>query len=57
MRSLRRTLAVNLAHAVGAEPASRRVRRLVRREIVNEAKRSADLLWAIAQPAPNSDWL
>ncbi len=45
----RRVLAVNLAHAVGGEPRSRRVRSLVRRELVNEARRSADLLWAIGR--------
>jgi KDO2-lipid IV(A) lauroyltransferase len=43
-------LAENLAHAVGRPPGDPRVRRLVRREIVNEARRSADLLWAIARP-------
>lgn len=45
----RRQLAANIAHAVGAPPRSRRVRGLVRREIVNEARRSADLLWAIGR--------
>lgn len=43
----RRQLAVNLGHAVGQAPRSRPVRQLVRREIVNEARRSADLLWSI----------
>lgn len=43
----RRTLAENLAHAVGRTPRDPAVRRLVRREIVNEAHRSADFLWAI----------
>lgn len=46
----RRVLAVNLAHAVGRPPGSREVRRLVRREFVNEAHRSADLLWALGRP-------
>jgi KDO2-lipid IV(A) lauroyltransferase len=46
----RRVLAANLAHAVGEAPRSRAVRRLVRREIVNEARRSADLLWAMGRP-------
>jgi lauroyl/myristoyl acyltransferase len=46
----RRRLAVNLAHAVAAQPRDRVVRRLVRREIVNEAHRSADLLWALGRP-------
>jgi lauroyl/myristoyl acyltransferase len=45
--ALRRRLAANLAHAVGASPDSRVVRRAVRREVLNEARRSADLLWAI----------
>jgi lauroyl/myristoyl acyltransferase len=45
----RRVLAENLAHAVGAPPNDPRVGRLVRAEIVNEARRSADLLWAIAR--------
>lgn len=43
-------LARNLAHAVGAAPTSRHVRRLVREEIRNEAHRSADLLWALGRP-------
>ncbi|MFQ5557771.1 MAG: lysophospholipid acyltransferase family protein [Acidimicrobiales bacterium] len=45
----RRHLAVNLAHAVAATGTDRVVRRLVRREIVNEAHRSADLLWALGR--------
>jgi lauroyl/myristoyl acyltransferase len=49
--SKRRQLGANLSHAVGGPAASRDVRSLVRREIVNEAKRSADLLWAIGRPA------
>jgi lauroyl/myristoyl acyltransferase len=46
----RRRLATNLAHAVGSLPGTADVRRLVRREIVNEAHRSADLLWALGRP-------
>ena len=46
----RRRLAENLAHAVGLPPGDDEVRRLVRREVVNEARRSADLLWALARP-------
>jgi lauroyl/myristoyl acyltransferase len=46
----RAALAVNLAHAVGGRPDDRAVRRLVRREVVNEARRSADLLWALGRP-------
>lgn len=45
----RRALAANLAHAVELPPDSRRVRALVRQEIVNEARRSADLLWALGR--------
>ena len=45
----RRVLATNLAHAVGLPPDSPEVRRLVRREMVNEAHRSADLLWALGR--------
>jgi KDO2-lipid IV(A) lauroyltransferase len=47
---LRRRLATNLGHAVSAPPTSPAVRRIVRRELVNEAKRSADLLWSIGKP-------
>jgi lauroyl/myristoyl acyltransferase len=47
---LRRQLAENLARAVGRGPDDRVVRALVRSELVNEAKRSADLLWAISRP-------
>lgn len=47
---LRRLLAANLAHAVGAPASSATVRRAVREEIVNEARRSADLLWAMDRP-------
>ena len=46
----RRVLAANLAHALGRPVHDRAVRRCVRREIVNEAHRSADLLWALGRP-------
>jgi lauroyl/myristoyl acyltransferase len=46
----RRRLAANLARAVRSDPADPVVRRLVRREVINEARRSADLLWALGQP-------
>jgi Kdo2-lipid IVA lauroyltransferase/acyltransferase len=46
----RRVLAENLAHALGRSPDDPLVRATVRREILNEARRSADLLWAIARP-------
>ncbi len=46
----RHRLATNLGHALGLAPDSRAVRRAVRREIVNEAHRSADLLWALGRP-------
>lgn len=46
----RRRLAENLSHAVRLPPGEPAVRSLVRREVVNEARRSADLLWAIACP-------
>jgi lauroyl/myristoyl acyltransferase len=49
-RGKRRRLATNLAHALGAATGDRAVRRVVRREIVNEAHRSADLLWALGRP-------
>jgi lauroyl/myristoyl acyltransferase len=49
-RRKRRLLARNLAHAVGLPPDHAEVRALVRREIVNEARRSADLLWALGRP-------
>lgn len=45
----RRALAANLSHAVGRPPGDAVVRRLVRREMVNEAHRSADLLWALGR--------
>jgi KDO2-lipid IV(A) lauroyltransferase len=46
----RRVLRENLSHAVGRPAHDPAVGRLVRREIVNEARRSADLLWSIARP-------
>ena len=46
----RAILRENLAHAAGRSPADPAIGRLVRREVVNEARRSADLLWAIARP-------
>lgn len=46
----RRRLAANLARAVRADPADPVVGRLVRRELINEARRSADLLWALGHP-------
>jgi KDO2-lipid IV(A) lauroyltransferase len=45
----RRRLATNLSHALGRPPEHPRVRELVRREVLNEARRSADFLWAIAR--------
>lgn len=46
----RRRLAENLCHALGRSPDDPAVRELVRREVRNEARRSADLLWALAHP-------
>ena len=46
----RRTLAENLSHAVGLPRDDPRVKRLVRHEVLNEARRSADLLWALGKP-------
>ena len=46
----RRTLETNLAHALALPPSDPRVGRLVRREVLNEARRSADLLWALGRP-------
>ncbi len=46
----RRILAENLAHATGLPPSHPDVRALVRREVVNEARRSVDLLWALGKP-------
>jgi lauroyl/myristoyl acyltransferase len=46
----RRRLAENLCHALALPPEHPRVRELVRREVRNEARRSADFLWAVARP-------
>jgi lauroyl/myristoyl acyltransferase len=46
----RRQLAQNMAHAVSGQPDDPEVRALVRAEVVNEARRSADLLWALGRP-------
>jgi lauroyl/myristoyl acyltransferase len=46
----RARLAANLCHAIDTSPDDPRVKRLVRREIRNEAHRSADLLWALGRP-------
>lgn len=46
----RRVLAENLGHAMGLPPHAEDVKRAVRREIENEAHRSADLLWALGRP-------
>lgn len=46
----RRRLAQNLCHALGLPPDDPAVRALVRREVRNEARRSADFLWALARP-------
>ncbi|HEY7381798.1 MAG TPA: hypothetical protein VH572_11345 [Gaiella sp.] len=46
----RRRLAANLAHAIGRPPEHAEVRALVRAEMVNEARRSADVLWALGRP-------
>ena len=43
----RRRLAANLSHAVALPAGSLAVQRLVRREVLNEARRSVDLLWAL----------
>jgi lauroyl/myristoyl acyltransferase len=48
--ALRRQLGVNLCHAVGRPPDDPTVAALVRTEVVNEARRSADLLWALGRP-------
>ena len=44
----RRRLAENLCHTLGLPPEHPAVRELVRREVRNEAGRSADFLWALA---------
>ena len=46
----RRRLAANLCHTLGLPPDHPDVRALVRREVRNEARRSADFLWALARP-------
>ena len=46
----RRRLAGNLCHALALPASHPDVRALVRREIRNEALRSADFLWALARP-------
>lgn len=46
----RRQLAANLCHAIGRPAHDPMVRRLVRREVLNEARRSVDLLWALGKP-------
>ena len=46
----RRQLASNLCHVLGLPPDHPDVRALVRREVRNEARRSADFLWALANP-------
>jgi KDO2-lipid IV(A) lauroyltransferase len=46
----RRRLAENLCHTLRLPPAHPEVRALVRREVRNEARRSADFLWALARP-------
>lgn len=46
---MRDLLAENIGHAVGRPAGDPLVRRLVREEFVNEARRSADLLWAIGR--------
>lgn len=46
----RRQLASNLCHALALPPDHPDVRALVRREVRNEARRSADFLWALAKP-------
>jgi lauroyl/myristoyl acyltransferase len=43
----RRQLAENLSHAIGRPPEDPAVKRLVRHEVLNEARRSVDLLWAL----------
>lgn len=46
----RRRLAENLSHALGLPLDNPAVRGLVRREVRNEARRSADFLWALTRP-------
>jgi len=45
----RRQLARNLCHALGLPPDDPAVKAFVRREVLNEARRSADLLWALGK--------
>ena len=45
----RRQLASNLCHTLGLPPDHPEVKALVRREVRNEARRSADFLWALAR--------
>lgn len=47
--SKRKQLASNLCHALGLPPDDPEVKELVRREVLNEARRSADLLWALGR--------
>ncbi|HXG76386.1 MAG TPA: lysophospholipid acyltransferase family protein [Gaiellaceae bacterium] len=47
----RRRLAENLCHTLGLPPEHPEVRALVRREVLNEARRSVDFLWAVARPS------
>jgi lauroyl/myristoyl acyltransferase len=46
----RRVLGRNLSYAFGPSVSPRDLRRAVREEIVNEGRRSADLLWSIRHP-------
>ena len=46
----RRQLAMNLCHTLGLPPNHPDVKALVLREMRNEARRSADFLWALARP-------
>ncbi len=46
----RRRLSENLSHAAGLPPEHPTVKKLVRREVANEARRSADFLWALRNP-------
>ncbi|HLF00284.1 MAG TPA: lysophospholipid acyltransferase family protein [Gaiellaceae bacterium] len=46
----RRQLASNLCHTSGLPPDHPKVKALVRKEMRNEARRSADFLWALAKP-------
>ena len=46
----RRRLASNLCHVVALPPDHADVKTLLRKEVRNEARRSADFLWALARP-------